>query len=87
MAFKDLFNNYFYGKPGREDFTQDDLPETRRQLFFQVLRVRWGSMVGLNLLYLLFWLPAAVWSRQQRHSPQRQQRHLLYAGADRLEKI
>ena len=62
MAFKDLFNNYFYGKPGREDFTQDDLPETRRQLFFQVLRVRWGSMVGLNLLYLLFWLPAVVWS-------------------------
>lgn len=26
-------------------------------------------------------------SRQQRHSPKRQQRHLFHAGADRLEKI
>ena len=62
MAFKDLFARYFYGKPDKADYTQADLPETRRQLFFQVLRVRWGGMVGLNLLYLLFWLPAAVWT-------------------------
>lgn len=62
MALKDPFHNYFYGKPEREDFTEKDLPANRVQLFREVLRVRRGSMVGLNLLYLLIWLPAALWT-------------------------
>lgn len=62
MALKNLFNNYFYGKPDRKDFTQEDLPTNRLQLFREVLRVRRGSMVGLNLLYLLIWIPAALWT-------------------------
>lgn len=62
MALKDLFHNYFYGKPEKADFTEKDLPANRAQLFREVLRVRRGSMVGLNLLYLLIWLPAALWT-------------------------
>ena len=57
-----FFKNYFHGKPGKRDFTEADLPENRLQLFRQVLGVRMGSMVGLNLLYLLIWLPAIAWS-------------------------
>ncbi len=57
-----LFDNYFYGRPDRGDYTEDDQPKTRVQLFFQVLRVRWGGLIGLNLLYLLFWLPAVAWT-------------------------
>lgn len=62
MAFRDLFNHYFYGRPNQRDFTQADLPKNRRQLFWEVLRVRWSGLVGLNLLYLVFWLPAIFWT-------------------------
>lgn len=62
MALKNLFNNYFYGKSDRKDFTQEDLPTNRLQLFREVLKVRRGSMVGLNLLYLLIWIPAVLWT-------------------------
>ncbi len=62
MAIRDLFRNYYYGKPEKRDFTEADMPENRVQLFWQVFGVRRGSMVGLNLLYLLIWLPAAAWT-------------------------
>lgn len=62
MANGGLFHNYFYGKRSQKDFTEADLPKTRLQLFFSVLKVRRGSMVGLNLLYLLIWLPAVAWT-------------------------
>ncbi len=57
-----FFKNYFYGKSGQRDFTDRDLPTTRVQLFREVLKVRRSSMVSLNFVYLLCWLPAVVWS-------------------------
>ena len=57
-----FFKNYFYGRPGQRDFTEQDLPTNRFQLFREVLKVRRGNMVGLNFLYLLCWIPAALWS-------------------------
>ena len=57
-----FFRDYFYGKSGQRDFTEQDLPANRFQLFREVLKVRRGNMVGLNFLYLLCWIPAALWS-------------------------
>ena len=57
-----LFNSYYYGKAGKADFTPEQLPQNRVQLFFSMLRVRFGGLVGLNLLYVLFSLPTVVWS-------------------------
>lgn len=62
MAKDGFFNRYFYGKSGKTDFTEADLPNTRFELFKAVLSVRRSSMPGLNLLYLFFWLPALLWS-------------------------
>ena len=62
MAIRDLMNNYFYGKQGKADMTIADLPANRRQLFGTVLRVRWSQMIGVNLLYLIIWIPAIVWT-------------------------
>lgn len=62
MALKNLMNNYFYGKQGQGDFTVANLPQNRRQLFRDVLRVRWGSLFGVNLLYLIIWVPAIAWT-------------------------
>lgn len=60
--FGNFFNNLYYGKAGKADFNPEDLPASRVTLFFQMLRVYWGSLVKLNLLYLLFYLPAIVWT-------------------------
>ena len=62
MGFRDLMNNYFYGKQGKADMTVADLPATRRELFFTVLKVRWSGLVGVNLLYLAAWIPAIAWT-------------------------
>ena len=62
MAFKDLMNNYFYGRQGKADMTVADLPANRRQLFATVLKVRWTQMIGVNLLYLIIWIPAIIWT-------------------------
>ena len=62
MAGRGFFHSYFYGKSSQKDFTEADLPRTRIQLFFEAFKVRRGSMVGLNLLYLLIWLPAIAWT-------------------------
>ena len=60
MAFKNLMNNYFYGKQGQGDFTIENLPQNRRQLFGEVFKVRWSSLFGVNLLYMIAWIPAIV---------------------------
>jgi len=62
MVKGSFFHNYFYGKSGKKDFTESDLPGTRLQLFGTVLSVRRGGMLSLNLLYLLFWIPAILWT-------------------------
>lgn len=60
--FGNLMNNYFYGKQGKGDFTLENLPQNRRQLFGEVLKVRWSAMFGVNLLYMVIWIPAIIWS-------------------------
>ena len=57
-----LFNSFYYGKAGKADFTPEQLPKNRVQLFFSMLRVRFSGLVGLNLLYLLFSLPTIAWT-------------------------
>jgi len=58
--FGKLINNYLYGKSGKGDYTKDDLPTTRGQLFREMLRVRLSGLTRLNLLYMLAWLPAMI---------------------------
>lgn len=60
--FGNMMNNYFYGKSGKGDYTVADMPQNRRQLFGTVLRTRWSAMIGVNLLYMVAWIPAVIWS-------------------------
>ncbi len=62
MALKNLMNNYFYGKQGQGDYTVANMPQNRRQLFGEVFRVRWSGLIGVNLLYMVAWIPAIVWT-------------------------
>jgi len=58
--FGKLINNYLYGKSGKGDYTKDDLPQTRGQLFKEMLRVRLSGLTRLNLMYMISWLPAMI---------------------------
>ena len=62
MAIRDLMNNYFYGKQGKGDYTVADMPQNRLALFGEVLKVRWSGLFGVNLLYMITWIPAIAWT-------------------------
>ena len=51
-------NNYYYGKSGKGDYQEDDLPRTRWQLFWEMLRVRFAGLFRLNIVSVIAWLPA-----------------------------
>jgi uncharacterized membrane protein YesL len=57
-----MINSFYYGKAGKADFTPENLPSNRLQLFFEMLRVRFSGLFGVNLLFLLFAAPAIVWT-------------------------
>ena len=57
-VFGKLMNNYYYGKSGKGDYRKEDLPQNRWQLFWEVIRVRFFSLLKLNMAYMLVWLPA-----------------------------
>lgn len=62
MGFRDLMNNYYYGKQGKADYTVENMPQNRLQLFGEVLKVRWSALFGVNLLYMVAWIPAIIWT-------------------------
>ena len=59
--FGNMMNNYYYGKAGQGDYTVESMPANRRQLFGEVFKVRWSSLFGVNLLYMISWIPAILW--------------------------
>ena len=56
-----LFNSYFYGKAGKADYTPDQMPKNRFELFFTALRGQFGKLITLNLLYAVFCIPMFFW--------------------------
>ena len=58
--FGKMMNRYYYGKSGKGDYTKEDLPTNRWQLFWEMLRVRFASLFKLNFLYVIAWVPAIL---------------------------
>ncbi|MGI5898968.1 MAG: DUF624 domain-containing protein [Christensenellales bacterium] len=56
-----FFNRMYYGKGNKGDYTKDDLPDNRWQLFLSMVRLNFGKLVSTNLLFLVFCLPMIVW--------------------------
>ena len=56
--FGKFMNSYYYGKSGKGDYQKDDLPRTRWQLFWEMLRVRFAGLFRLNIVSVIAWLPA-----------------------------
>ena len=57
-----FINNYYYGKAGKADFTPENLPDSRVKLFFEMLRIHFSGICVVNLMYLVFLIPAVVWT-------------------------
>ena len=49
------------GRDDNPDFTEARLPGTRWQVFKDIITMRFGALVKINLLMLLFALPAIAW--------------------------
>ena len=58
--FSKWMNSFYYGKSGKGDYTPENLPTNRWQLFWEMLRVRLSAMVRLNLMYVVPWLPTMI---------------------------
>lgn len=58
--FGKFMNRYYYGKSGKGDFKESDLPKNRMQLLATTLRVRLAGLVRLNLMYVIVWIPALI---------------------------
>ena len=71
--FGRMMNNYYYGKSGKGDFRKEDLPQNRRDLFFDTLKTRLSALFRINLLYMLIFLPAMIM--------------LLYFGFTGIERL
>jgi len=63
--FEGFFSRMFYGNPNKPDLKKEDLPQNRFALFFTVLQVRFWQLIQLNLLYVIFWIPALLLTNWQ----------------------
>ena len=57
-----LFDRLYYGKAGKRDYSEMDMPKTRVSLFFLVLKDHFFDLIKVNLLQLIFWIPLIVWT-------------------------
>lgn len=62
MAGFNFMQRFYYGKAGQADYTPDQMPSNRVQLFFEMLRIHFTGIILVNLMYLVFCLPAILWS-------------------------
>lgn len=57
-----FFDRMYYGKAGKKDYTESDMPKTRMSLFFMVLKDHLFDLIKVNLLQIISWLPFIIWS-------------------------
>jgi len=57
-----FFDRLYYGKAGKRDYTEMDMPKNRISLFFLVLKDHFFDLVKVNCLQLVFWIPFLIWS-------------------------
>lgn len=57
-----FFDRLYYGKAGKRDYTEMDMPKNRISLFFLVLKDHFFDLIKMNMLQILFWLPFLGWT-------------------------
>ncbi len=54
------YDKIFIGNPNKEDFSAKDLPKTRTEQFFDVIKLRFGGLITANLILALFMIPLVM---------------------------
>ena len=57
-----LFDRLYYGKAGKRDYSEMDMPKNRISLFFMVLKDHVFDLIKVNLMQLIFWIPFLLWT-------------------------
>lgn len=57
-----LFDRFYYGKAGKRDYTEMDMPKNRISLFLLVFKDHFFDLVKVNLLQVVFWIPFILWT-------------------------
>lgn len=57
-----IFDRLYYGKAGKRDYSEMDMPKNRVSLFFMVLKDHIFDLVKVNLMQVIFWLPFLLWT-------------------------
>ena len=57
-----IFDRFYYGKAGKRDYTESDMPKNRVSLFFLVLKDHLFDLIKVNLLQVVFWIPLFLWT-------------------------
>ena len=57
-----IFDRFYYGKAGKRDYSESDMPKNRLSLFFLVLKDHLFDLVKVNLLQVVFWIPFFIWT-------------------------
>ena len=57
-----IFDRFYYGKAGKRDYSEMDMPKTRVSLFFLVLKDHFFDLMKVNFLQLVFWIPFVIWT-------------------------
>ncbi|MGN0997911.1 MAG: DUF624 domain-containing protein [Candidatus Ventricola sp.] len=57
-----FFDRLYYGKAGKRDYSEADMPKNRVSLFFLVLKDHVFDLVKVNLLQVIFWVPFLLWT-------------------------
>ena len=52
-----FFDRMYYGKAGKRDYSEMDMPKNRVSLFFMVLKDHVFDLVKVNLMQVIFWIP------------------------------
>ena len=85
-----FFDRYYYGKAGKRDYSEMDMPKTRISLFFLVLKDHFFDLIKVNFLQLIFWIPFILWSNMNLSAIQSIDAQTLLAaegGASQLTKL
>ena len=57
-----FFDRFYYGKAGKRDYTEMDMPKNRVSLFFLVFKDHFFDLIKVNALQLVFWVPFLIWT-------------------------
>ena len=57
-----FFDRLYYGKAGKRDYSEMDMPKTRVSLFFLVFKDHIFDLVKVNAMQLVFWIPFLFWA-------------------------